>query len=111
MIEDDQSALLCEIREIRKLLELIAEPAIAQRDAKFRSDLRSIVGSSSKGRKSVLLMDGTRTQAGIVGQTNMSKGNLSTLVSRLEEAGLLAEGKKYPKLIIQLPSNFFDADS
>ncbi|MBI1814169.1 MAG: hypothetical protein HYR72_04275 [Deltaproteobacteria bacterium] len=96
---------------MRKLLELLAEPAIAQRDAKLRDELRKIVGSSSKKQQSVFLMDGSRTQKQIVGQTSVNQGDLSTLVGKLESAGLLADGKKEPKLAISIPSNFFNANA
>jgi hypothetical protein len=46
------------LTEIRDLLQVVAEPALAKRDAKFRSVLRSVVGSSGKKVKAVLLMDG-----------------------------------------------------
>ena len=103
--------LLEEVHKIRSLLELLAEPAIAQRDAKLRRELRSIVGSSAKKQQSVLLMDGSRTQKEIIAHTSVHKGDLSTMVGKLESAGLLAEGKKHPKLAISIPSNFFDANA
>ena len=110
---NDQNAqvLLEEVRQIRKLLELLAEPAIAQRDAKLREELRKIVGSSSRKQQSVFLMDGSRTQKQINEVTSVHQGDLSTLVGKLESAGLLAEGKKQPKLVITIPSNFFDANA
>lgn len=109
MTGDHSQALLNEIREIRKLLELVAEPAIAKRDAKLRAQLQDLVGSSPKKQKSVLLMDGSRTQAQIISQTSVHQGDLSTLVGRLEKAGLLANGKKQPKLGFSIPADFFDA--
>ena len=101
--------LLGELRRIRSLLELIAEPAIAQRDEKLRSQLREIVGSSAKKQQSALLMDGTRTQKDIVTQTSVHKGDLSVMVSKLDSANLLAEDKKHPKLVITVPANFFES--
>ena len=100
--------LLDEIRRIRKLLELMAEPAIAQRDAKLRDELRSIVGTSVKKQKSALLMDGSRTQIQIIADTAVDKSDLSKMVTRLESAGLLSDGKKQPRLSISIPLNFFD---
>jgi DNA-binding MarR family transcriptional regulator len=94
---------------MRKLLELLAEPALAQRDAKLRDELRNIVGSNSKKQQSVLLMDGNRTQKQIIAETSVHQGHLSTMVGRLENAGLLADGKKQPKLSISIPVSFFDA--
>ena len=47
MNDQDAQVLLEEVRQIRKLLELLAEPAIAQRDAKLREELKKIVGSRS----------------------------------------------------------------
>ena len=109
MIDASDSSLLDEVRQIRRLLELLAEPAIAQRDAKLRGELQAIVGSSAIMQRSVLLMDGTLTQTQIATRTTVHKGNLSTMVGKLESAGLLANGKKQPKLAISIPSDFFDA--
>lgn len=111
MNDEHVRLLLEEVRQIRKLLELLAEPAVAQRDAKLRSELRKIVGSSRKKQQSVLLMDGRRTQAQIIAQTSVNQGNLSTMLGKLESAGLLADGKKQPNLTISIPPNFFDANA
>src|SRR2546423_12733949 len=92
--------VLNELRQMRKLLELMAEPAIAQRDAKLRDALREIVGSGEKKQQAVMLMDGSRTQAQIVAQTSVHQGNLSTMVGQLEAAGLLSGGRKQPRLVI-----------
>jgi hypothetical protein len=110
MNSDRSELMLNELRQMRKLLELMAEPAIAQRDAKLRDALLEIVGSSPKKQQSVFLMDGTRTQAQIVAETSVGQGHLSTMVGQLESGGLLADGKKRPKLAISIPSNFFDAN-
>ena len=59
MNDEHAQILLEEVRQMRKLLELLAEPSIAQRDAKLRDELRKIVGSSLKKQQSVLLMDGS----------------------------------------------------
>lgn len=53
-------------------------------------------------------MDGSRTQKDIVSQTSVHKGELSTMVGKLETAGLLIDDKKYPKLAITIPANFFE---
>lgn len=108
MNEDVARLLLEEAVQIRKLLQLLAEPAIAQRDSKLREELRKIVGSSQKKQQSVLLMDGNRMQSEIVAQTSVHQGDLSTLVGKLHMAGLLVDGKKQPKLAISIPSTFFD---
>ena len=96
------------IREVRELLRLLAEPAIAQRDEKFRNELRRIVGASPQRMKSVLGMDGTKTQKAICQETGMSSGNMSTLVKNLSTAKLLVSDPKQPKLAISIPPNFFE---
>jgi hypothetical protein len=111
MNDDLVQLLLEEVHQMRKLLELLAEPAIAQRDAKLRGELRNIVGSSQKKQQAVVLMDGSRTQAQIIAQTSVHQGHLSTMVGKMESSGLLADGKKRPKLAISIPSNFFDANA
>jgi hypothetical protein len=65
------------LTEIRDLLQVIAEPALAKRDAKLRASLRTVVGSGAKKMKAVLLMDGTRSQSAIVKESGIDQGNLS----------------------------------
>lgn len=99
------------ILEMRDLLRLLAEPAIAERDKKRREDLKRIVGTSRAKAAVVSLMDGTRTQAAIHKETGFHKGNLSTLVKQLAEAGLISGDIKQPKLSINVPQNFFDKEA
>jgi hypothetical protein len=110
-MSDNSAELLEAVRDIRKLLELLAEPAIAQRDAKLRNELRQIVGASKQKQESVCLMNGERTQKEIHAETSMNKGNLSTLVSKLSEAKLLTGDPKLPNLAISIPPNFFESDA
>jgi hypothetical protein len=105
---DNSSEILSAIHEIRELIRLIAEPAIAQRDQKLREELRQIVGHGASKIKAVLLMDGTRTQRQIQAQAGVHQGNLSTLVKELKNKKLLFDGSKEPKLAISIPANFFD---
>jgi hypothetical protein len=105
---DDHNELMTTLRKIHDLLELLAEDKIAERDAKQRRTLIDIVGSSTPMQRSVLLMDGTRTQTEIHAETAANKGHLSTLVGKLSAAKLLDSASKHPKLTISIPSNFFD---
>jgi hypothetical protein len=107
-MDGTQSEVLAAILEIRDMVRLMAEPAIAARDQQMRAELRSIVGSSISKGKSVQLMDGSRTQTEIHHETLMNKGNLSTLVKQLAEAKLLLGDGKKPKLSISIPPNFFE---
>jgi hypothetical protein len=111
MNHDQAELLISEVRQMRSLLELLAEPAIAQRDAKLRDELRRVVGVSARKQQSVLLMDGSRTQKQIISETSVHGGDLSTLIGKLEQSGLLADGRKQPKLVITIPANFFDASA
>jgi hypothetical protein len=104
---DHNAELLGAICEIRELVRLIAEPQIAARDKKLRDELTRLAGRSVSAQKALLLMDGNRTQTDIHRETNFNKGNLSTLVKRLSQGGLLAGDSKKPKLAITIPSNFF----
>jgi len=106
----DQSAQMLQVlAEMRDLLRLIAEPAIAQRDKKLREALRGIVGSATgKKAKAIFLMDGTRTQAGITKQCGIHQGDLSVLVKKLKAAELLTGDPKQPQLAISVPPNFFE---
>ncbi len=105
MSESDE--LLIAVREIRDLLQLLAEPAVAERDSKLRAELKTIVGSSGPKSKAVLLMDGTRPQRQIHKETGMNQGNLSTLVKKLKKSGLLSDAPN-PTFVIKIPSNFFE---
>ena len=107
----EQSELLSAVLEIRKLLELLAEPAIAQRDAKLRKELRQLVGASETKQKSVYLMNGSLTQSQIKAHTAVHTGNLSTLVSKMSQTKLLTGDPKLPKLAISIPPNFFESDA
>jgi DNA-binding transcriptional ArsR family regulator len=108
-MSDPSAQMLTVLEEMRDLLRLLAEPAIAARDKKLREELRGIAGSATgKKAKAVLLMDGTRTQANIVENCGISKGNLSGLVKELRAAELLKGDPKQPQLVIPIPSNFFE---
>lgn len=98
------------LTEIRDLLQIMAEPALAKRDAKLRASLRTVVGSSGKKAKATLLMDGTRSQSVIVKQSGMDKGNLSRLVKALAIAQLISADEKHPALLLRVPPTFFDED-
>ena len=108
-MDERSTEILSAVREIRDLVRLMAEPAIAERDRKLRSELRRIVGSSGSKAKAVLLMDGSRTQSVIQRETEMNQGNLSTLVKQLNGVKLLSSDGKEPKLAISVPANFFES--
>jgi hypothetical protein len=107
-MDDHSSEILSAVREIRDLILLMAEPAIAERDRKLRGELKRIVGNSVPKAKSVLRMDGTRTQAAIRSETGINQGDLSTLVKRLKESKLVSGDGKEPKLAIVIPATFFE---
>jgi hypothetical protein len=108
MSESDQ--LLSAVEEIRDLIRLMAEPAIAERDQKLRTELKRIVGSSAPKSKAVLLMNGNRAQSDIQRESGINQGHLSTLVKQLKENKLLSGDAKNPKLAITIPSNFFETE-
>ncbi len=110
-MQDPSVELLDAVREIRDLIRLMAEPAVAERDRRFRDELRQVVGKSQPKAKAVLLMDGNRTQTEIHAETSINKGHLSTLVKRLTETNLQCGDARRPKLAISIPSSFFDAVS
>ena len=108
MNDDESGELLSAVKEMRDLLRLMAEPAIAERDKNLRAELRKIVGNGAAKAASVLLMDGSRLQAAIRAESGMNQGNLSTLVKRLDDSKLLLGDVKQPKLAISIPANFFE---
>lgn len=93
------------LREIRDLLRLIAEPALAERDRNLRALLIQIVGKSQRKADAVVIMDGTRSQADIRKDCGIDMGDLSRLVKALREAGLVGPDDK-PKVIFPVPANF-----
>jgi regulator of protease activity HflC (stomatin/prohibitin superfamily) len=98
------------LRQIRDLLLVIAEPALAERDKKLRAQLVEIVGKSKQKAKAVLLMDGNRTQTQIVKEAGIDAGALSRCVKALREAALIGKDEKHPKLSIAIPSNVFEGE-
>jgi DNA-binding MarR family transcriptional regulator len=101
---NEQTELL---REMRDLLRVIAEPALAKRDERLRASLLRIVGKSEARSKAVILMDGSRGQGAICKESGMDAGNVSRLVKALRAEGLTVTGEK-PKLVIAIPPNFFE---
>lgn len=97
------------LREIRDLLRIIAEPALAKRDERFRLSLQQIIGKSKQKAKAVILMDGTRSQAAIQKDCRIDFGDLSRLVKVLREAELIDPEDKNPKLVFSVPSDLLDA--
>lgn len=104
LADNEQVELL---REVRDLLRVIAEPALAKRDERLRIALTSIVGKSKQKAKAVLLMDGLRSQLAIREATGMDSGNLSRLAKELRSKELIGADDK-PKLVISIPPNFFE---
>ena len=101
---DEQTELL---REMRDLLRVMAEPALAERDKKLRASLLEVVGKSKRKAEVVLLMNGSRSQAELHKESGMDSGNLSRLVTALRAKGLIKADEKYPELVILIPPNFF----
>jgi hypothetical protein len=104
-LSEEQTQLL---REMRDLLRVMAEPALAQRDQKRRAALTEIVGRSAKKARAVLLMDGSRNQKTICAESGIDQGDLSRLEKALRAKELIVSDEKRPTLVISLPPNFFD---
>jgi hypothetical protein len=110
-VSNFEEKILEAIEEIRDLMRIVAEPAIAERDKTLRAQLRKIVGKGGHKFRAVTLLDGKRTQADISKQTGMSKGALSEFVKALHDAKLLTGDPKKPKIAISIPTNFFNEES
>jgi hypothetical protein len=93
--------------EIRDLLQVLAEPLLAKRDENVRAAIRKVVGKSTKAQRAVMLMDGSRSQANIAKEASMDAGNLTRLVRSLEKEQVCSTVDKQPKLVVQLPQDFF----
>jgi len=96
------------LREIRDLLRLIAEPALAKRDERLRTSLAQIVGKSRQKAEAVALMNGSRSQTEIRKECGMDNGNLSRLVTALRKSKLIGPDDKHPNIMFPLPSNLLD---
>jgi hypothetical protein len=94
--------------EIRDLLRLMAEPALAKRDERLRTSLQQIIGKSRQKAEAVVLMDGTRSQADIRKDCRIDDGNLSRLVKALRDAELIGADDRRPKLLFPVPANLPD---
>src|SRR5438128_4098246 len=105
MAMDEQTELL---REMRDLLRVIAEPALAERDKKLRALLLEVVGKSKQKSEVVLLMNGSRSQADLRKESGMDGGNLSRLVMALRAKQLIKADEKHPELVLSIPPNFFE---
>lgn len=102
---EEQTELL---REMRDLLRVMAEPALAERDRKLRASLLEVVGKSKQKGEAVLLMNGSRSQAELRKESGMDSGNLSRLVTALRGKQLIRADEKFPELVISIPPNFFE---
>jgi hypothetical protein len=110
-MSDGSAQMLRILTEMRDLLRLLAEPAIAQRDKKLREALRGIAGSATgKKAKAVLLMNGTRNRASIIKECGIDPGDLSNLLKKLSVAELIAADLKQPQLSISIQPSFFDGE-
>jgi len=96
------------LTEIRDLLLVMAEPAVAKRDEKLRDSLRRLAGKGKKNCTAIMLMDGSRPQAAIVKEVGIDQGQLSRLVKSLAKESLIASDEKRPKLVITVPRGFFE---
>lgn len=105
MGDDEKTELL---REMRDLLRVMAEPALAKRDERLRAALLDVVGAGKVKAKATFLMDGSRTQAAICKESGIDAGNLSRLVKALRTNGLIGTDEKHPKLAISIPPDFFE---
>jgi len=94
--------------EIRDLLLLIAEPALAKRDERLRNSLQQIVGKSRPKAEAVVLMDGTRTQTDIRKECGIDAGALSRLVKSLRDERLIGQDAERPKVVFPIPSSLPD---
>jgi DNA-binding MarR family transcriptional regulator len=96
------------LTEIRDLVQVMAEPALAKHYEKLREALRGVVGKSKKKASAALLMDGSISQAAIVKETGIDQSDLSKLVKALKAESLIATDEGHPKLRIKVLPNFFD---
>lgn len=100
---ESQTELLTEMRD---LLRLLAEPQLAERDRKWRDELRKIAGRGERNIRAVLLMNGTRSQSAIAKEIPMDVGQLSKLVKSLRSVDLLKNNIN-PEIVIPVTEAIF----
>lgn len=96
------------LTEIRDLLLLMAKDKIAARDKRLRDELLTIAGKGKLQQAAVLLMDGSRRQGEIQKKAGIDPAQLSRLLKALREKKLLNDERENPKIVIPLPSDFFE---
>ncbi len=96
------------LTEIRDLLQVMAEPSLAQREEKFRDAVRAVGAKSPQRCAAIMLMDGSRSQTAIGKEADLDQSTVSRLVKALSAQSLITADEKHPKLRTKLPLNFFD---
>ena len=97
------------LAEIRDLLRLIAEPQLAERDAKHRQAIREIAGQGKKKQDAILLMNGDHDRKFIIEKSTIDASGLTRLVQALDGAGVL-QNREPARLSVLIPHNFFEGD-
>lgn len=104
MSEDPVIDLLIEIRDLLRPISNHYQPEYREFLANEKESLKVQLARKVTGKKSrdaCRLMDGSRSQAEIIKECGILKGQLSTLISDLRKEGLLAEGRN-PCLVLAL---------
>lgn len=96
--------LLGQIRDLLIPISSHYQPEYEEKQRQLREGLKDVLRQLAVGnrsRESCALMDGSRSQSEISQTTGIDKGNLSRLVSRLHNEGLLTtdSDNRKPKLI------------
>ncbi len=104
MEDETRIELLKEIRDLLIPISAHYQPEYEERLRKERDEKRRRLALAVKGdqaRSACMIMDGTNDQAAIRRKVGILSGNLSTLISRLEEGEMLASGsdRRKPKLV------------
>lgn len=97
------------LQEIRDLLRLIAEPALAKRDERLRLSLEQVIGKSKQKAEAVALMNGIRSHSDIRKECQIDSGNLSRLVKALQAAELIGPDLQHPKLSFPVPADLLNS--
>jgi len=105
MADDEiQTALLTEIRDLLIPIAAHYRPEFEKQlqiEREEKAERLSQIVRGRQARDACLMMDGSNDQAAIRERVGIASGNLSPLISRLEEQGMLAHGadRRRPRLI------------
>jgi phosphoenolpyruvate-protein kinase (PTS system EI component) len=95
------------LRDIKSLLEVLAEPKLQEREKSARDILRRIAGRSEPKRAALLLMNGQLTRQEIIKSTQIDPAEMTRLTKAVLAEGLLTEKAGKPAVLVRSLNSLF----